>query len=329
MQKKSKFSLIKVIGICLILIMLSGAGVMAVTTQVNTVKIKLSNGYEMTVLTSKTNVKEILEDNNIIIEDNEKVTPKENEQISESKTITISDKSEREIEIAKISESGIETTLDNLLEAYTTITEKIEIVEETIPYETVTKDISKGASNTKNKVLQEGVEGKKKVTYKVKYQNDTEIEKTKISEEIIQEPVEKIVQVSSETVSSRSTANTRTKTNSSASKTTSTQKNTSSNTKNNSSTVKVYKVTAYCSCKKCCGAYASGRTASGTRATAGRTVAAPSNLAFGTKLKINGKTYVVEDRGGAISGNKIDMYVNSHSEALAWGVRYLPVEIVK
>ena len=63
MQKnKKKISLIKMITICLILVLLSGAGVMAVTTQVNTVKIELSNGYEMTVLTSKTNVKEILED---------------------------------------------------------------------------------------------------------------------------------------------------------------------------------------------------------------------------------------------------------------------------
>ena len=141
MQKKnkSKFSLIKVIGICLILILLSGVGVMAVTTKVNTVKIELSNGYEMTVLTSKTNVKEILDDNNIILESNERVTPNIDEEISSNKTIKISDKSKQEIEVAKVSESGIEMTLDSLLEAYTTITEKIVEIEETIPYETITK----------------------------------------------------------------------------------------------------------------------------------------------------------------------------------------------
>ena len=66
----------------------------------------------------------------------------------------------------------------------------------------------------------------------------------------------------------------------------------------------------------------------GTHATAGRTVAASSKFAFGTKLNINGHTYTVEDRGGAINGNKIDIYVNSHAEALAWGVRYLPVDVV-
>ena len=314
MQKnKNKISLIKMIGICLILVLLSGAGVMAVTTQVNTVKIQLSNGYEMTVLTSKTNVKEILEDNNIILENNEKVTPNIDEEISSNKLIKITDKSNQEIEVAKVSESGIETTLDSILNAYSQITEKIVEEEETIPFEIITKDVSNGAEATKNKVLQEGVEGKKKVTYKVKYQNDIEIERNKISEEIIQEPVNKIIQVKSKTVSSRSSVTTRSSNSTSA--------------ESSSSSVKVYKVTAYCSCSKCCGSHANGYTSSGTKATAGRTVAAPSNLAYGTKLNINGKTYVVEDRGGAIQGNRIDVYVNSHSEALAWGVKYLPVEV--
>ena len=94
-----------------------------------------------------------------------------------------------------------------------------------------------------------------------------------------------------------------------------------------SSGTKYFKVTAYCSCSKCCGKK-TGRTASGTKATAGRTVAASSQFKFGTKLNINGKTYVVEDRGGAVKGNKIDVYMNSHAAALAWGVKYLPVEVV-
>ena len=34
---------------------------------------------------------------------------------------------------------------------------------------------------------------------------------------------------------------------------------------------------------------------------------------------INGHTYTVEDRGGAIKGNKIDIYVDSHQEALKLG----------
>ena len=54
-----------------------------------------------------------------------------------------------------------------------------------------------------------------------------------------------------------------------------------------------------------------------------------SRFPFGTKLKFNGNTYTVEDRGGAIRGNRIDRYFSSHSEALAWGVRYMEVLVEK
>ena len=306
MQKKdkNKFSLIKVICICLILVLLSGVGVMAVNSTMNTIRIQLSNGYEMTVFTSKTNVKEILEDNNIILNENEKVSPNLDEKISETGIIKISNKTEQEIEIAKVSESGIEMTLETLLDAYSAITEKIEVIEEPIPFETITKDVSNGDSNTKNRVLQAGVEGIKRVTYKIKYQNDVEIEKNKISEEIIKEPVNKIVQVRSNSETPSRTSST------------------------DISSSNVYKVTAYCPCSRCCGSYANGITAMGTTAKAGRTIAAPSNFAFGTKVRMNGHEYVVEDRGGAIKGNRIDLYVNTHAEALAWGVKYLTVEVL-
>ena len=195
MQKinKKKLTIIKLVCTFLILVLLSGFGVMTVATNLNSVKIELSNGYQMTVLTSKTSVNEILEDNNIIIKDDDK-------------SIKISKKSEQEVEVAKVSESGIDATLDSLLGAYSTIIEKIEIIEEAIPFETITKDVSDGAESTKNQVVQEGKEGLKRVTYKVKYQNETEIERTQISEEIIEEPVDKIVQVKSVVVSSRSEA---------------------------------------------------------------------------------------------------------------------------
>ena len=164
---------------------------MAVTTQISNVTIKLANGYEMKVLTTKTKVSDILKENNIILENNERVIPDLETEITANNRITITDKSSQEVEVAKISESGIDTSLDSLLKAYDSIKEKIEIVEEEIPFETVTKDVSSGAESTKNKVVQEGENGIKKVTYKVKYQNDVEIERNKISEEIIKEPVEK------------------------------------------------------------------------------------------------------------------------------------------
>lgn len=81
-----------------------------------------------------------------------------------------------------------------------------------------------------------------------------------------------------------------------------------------------FETTAYCACAQCCGK-SDGITASGTYATQGRTIAAPSNYAFGTEIEINGNVYVVEDRGGAIKGNRIDIFFDSHSEANNYGRR--------
>lgn len=306
---------VKIICVCLILLMLSGVGVMAVTTQRESVKITLANGYEMTVLTSKTKVSEILEENGIILTEEEKVNPNLDEDLTDGKSISITSKSVQEIQVAKISEEGVQVSIDDLLKNYAPITEKIIVEQVAIPFETVTKDSSNGSEETKNKVLQQGEDGIKEVTYKVKYQNDIEIEKTVLSEVVIKEPVDKIVQVqkkatSRATTTSRATADTAT-----------------TSTKAGKS-VGVYKITGYCSCSKCCGK-ATGRTASGTIATAGRTVAASAALPYGTKVNINGHTYTVEDRGGAIKGNKIDIYFSSHAQALAWGVKYLPVEVVE
>ncbi len=47
----------------------------------------------------------------------------------------------------------------------------------------------------KNRVIQQGQDGLKEVTYKTKYQNDEQIEKIVLSEEIIKEPIDRIVQV--------------------------------------------------------------------------------------------------------------------------------------
>lgn len=88
----------------------------------------------------------------------------------------------------------------------------------------------------------------------------------------------------------------------------------------------VFKISHYCPCAKCCGK-TNGITASGTIATPNKTVAAGTSLPFGTILKIDGQEYVVEDRGGAIGNNRIDVFCSSHAEALQKGVYYTEVFI--
>ena len=91
-----------------------------------------------------------------------------------------------------------------------------------------------------------------------------------------------------------------------------------------------FKITAYCPCKKCCGDYADGYTYSGTVATEGRTIAVdPKVIPLGSIVEIDGVEYVAEDIGGAIKGNRIDLYFNSHQEALNWGVQEIEVSLIE
>lgn len=89
-----------------------------------------------------------------------------------------------------------------------------------------------------------------------------------------------------------------------------------------------FRITHYCSCSRCCGKWANGITATGTTAEAGRTIAVnPSQIPYGSKVVINGHVYTAEDCGGGIGSNCIDIYVNSHSEALQKGMYYTEVYI--
>jgi len=96
----------------------------------------------------------------------------------------------------------------------------------------------------------------------------------------------------------------------------------------------VFTVTAYCACHECCGKTPDdpryGITATGTRATQGRTIAVdPSVISYGTTVYFEGIDgfggYVAEDCGGAIKGKDIDLYFESHAETDIWGVRELEV----
>ena len=100
-----------------------------------------------------------------------------------------------------------------------------------------------------------------------------------------------------------------------------------------------FKLTAYCSCEKCCGYWATIRpkdengnpivkTASGVVATEGRTIATdPEVIPYGTEVKINSHTYIAEDCGGAIKGNKIDVYFSTHEAAREFGVQTAEVYV--
>ena len=94
--------------------------------------------------------------------------------------------------------------------------------------------------------------------------------------------------------------------------------------------------TAYCPCDKCCGAWAENRpdgivyTASGAIAQEGVTIAADWDVyPPGTVLYIEGLgEYTVQDRGGAIKGQKIDIYFENHEDALQFGRQEVTIKVI-
>ena len=108
---------------------------------------------------------------------------------------------------------------------------------------------------------------------------------------------------------------------------------------NTVSKVLTVKVTAYCSCVKCCGVWSKDHpsrqgtdyeqhTTSGTIPVAGRTVAVdPDIIPLGSKILVDGHEYIAEDTGSGVKGNHIDIYFDSHEDALEWGVKTLEVQV--
>lgn len=89
-----------------------------------------------------------------------------------------------------------------------------------------------------------------------------------------------------------------------------------------------YIATAYCACIKCCGK-TDGITKSGTKATAGRTIAVdPTKIQLGSKVLIDGQEYIAEDVGGAIKGNRVDIFYDNHSDAIKYGRKTVNLTVI-
>ena len=83
-----------------------------------------------------------------------------------------------------------------------------------------------------------------------------------------------------------------------------------------------FRLSVYCSGTRCCGEQATGITKSGTTVTEGRTIAVDTSvIPLGSRVYIDGYgLFIAEDTGSAIQGNKIDIAVGSHDQALTLGI---------
>ena len=167
---------------------------------------------------------------------------------------------------------------------------KEEIVEETVPFETVEKNDS-SLDEGKTKVVTEGSEGKDSVTYSVTYIDGVESSRKEISRTAVTAAVDKVIAKG-------------------------TRISFDGKPYSRKLVVKAYAYTG------------GGRTAMGTRARVGEIAVDPSVIPLGSNVYIEGVgARRAEDTGGNIKGNTIDIYMDTQSQCISWGARYVTIYI--
>ncbi len=206
--------------------------------------------------------------------------------------------------------------------------------------ETISEDeiIKKGSITTYNsslekgttKLLREGNDGLKTSTYTVRYENGVETSRVLTSEIISKKPVDEIIEQGTKVVTIY---------NKTGSTVTGSKLVTSGGKELTFSNVITASATAYDlsyeSCGKRPGDRGYGITASGMRAQYGVIAVDPRVIPLGTRLYIEAADgswvygeAIAGDTGGAIKGNKIDLFFNSRSECLNFGRRTAKIYIL-
>ncbi|MFC7787240.1 MULTISPECIES: G5 and 3D domain-containing protein [unclassified Rossellomorea] len=216
----------------------------------------------------------------------------------------------------------VEPSLDKVVKANDVVNvvrvEKVtDVVEETKDFTVISKkdsDLSKG----KEKVVQEGKNGLIEKKFEVVKENGKEVSRKLVSEKVVKESQDKIVNVGTKVLVAQVSRG-------------SSSSNSSASASAAPSGGREFYVssTAYtASCNGC-----SGYTATGINLKSNPNVKViavdPSVIPLGTKVYVEGYGYAVAaDTGGAIKGNKIDVFFPSKSDAYRWGRKTIKVKIL-
>lgn len=304
----------------------------------------LVDGKSRQITTLRSSLVKILADNNIAVGPKDKITPNLNVKVENGDKISIKKAVDVVVKVdgRQLKIKSAEDNVGDMLKA-----EKIQVGDDDkisplkdaelaknlnvtivrvdsvlvnqyadIDFQVVTKqddNMEKGVQ----KVVTEGKKGQKEFSFKVIYEDGKEVSRKLISELITQNPIDRIISVGTLGVIN-----------------------------DPSRGGKIYytssvgvRATAYSSdfnsTGKNPGDYGFGITATGTRAR--RSVGGYSSVAvdpnvipLGTKLYIPGYgCAIAEDTGRGIKGNAIDVYFDSESQALSWGMKWLTVYILK
>ena len=258
---------------------------------------------------SKPTVELALAEAGISIEEDDTVTPAMDTKITDNMSITV----------------------ERFTTEYQTEKEVIEFATERVD----NSSIEKG----KTKVVTQGSNGEKEVTYLVKQKKGEILSKEVVSETIIKEPVTRVVHVGTKEVkkATKNTAKTTKKTTGTSSNTTSNAKTTQSKANKDFSYSKSFTVTATAYAANLSENGGNARTAYGLKPQYGVIAVDPKVIPLGTKLYVEssdgGKSWtygycIAGDTGGAIKGYKIDLCFNTKSECIKFGRKSATVYIL-
>jgi len=195
------------------------------------------------------------------------------------------------------------------------VEEIVEVEEDTIPYEEQViknKRLDLGITN----VIQKGKNGLRISETKNKYINGVLYSSVVVKDEIVEEPVPHVIEKGSKDFIDTSRGETKF-------------------SRSVTMTATAYDL-SYASTGKTPGDRYYGITASGTKARPGAVAVDPKVIPLGTKLYVQSldgtKDYgfaIAEDTGGAIKGNKIDLFFNTAKECRNFGRRNVKVFVLQ
>lgn len=222
-----------------------------------------------------------------------------------------------------IKENELEVKADDIVEpalttALTTDIQEVKITRVTygeekgegeIPFETENQETSSMAKGVE-KVITEGVNGKEAFTDKITYHDGVEFSRERIETQVIEEPVKKVVEVGTNVGNVGNGGD---------------GGSPYGNEEGGVPTGRSFiaNCTAY--------THTGNPTASGVMPVAGVTVAAdPSVFPLGTRIYIPyfNNTFIVQDTGGAVKGNVIDIFMDTYDECVQFGRRDLEAYVV-
>ncbi|WP_347548159.1 ubiquitin-like domain-containing protein [Pseudalkalibacillus hwajinpoensis] len=322
------------------------------------------NGKEQQVWSTKDTVKELLKDENIEVNEHDELSVSMDEQLTEGMTIAVDEAfqvaindggqpdhvwttsttvagflEQQNIQLGEL--DRVEPGKDEEVKANSEINvirvEKVtDVVEESINYNTVTKKDS-SMQKGKKEIVAFGEKGKQEKHYEVVLENGKEVSRELKKTEVVKNSSDQIVAVGTQVIiqtasksssSSASNVNTSEK---SSEKTTKKASEKTSKPSEPSSDGRVLNVSSTAYTANCAGC--SGITSTGVNLKANpnaKVIAVdPSVIPLGSKVHVEGYgTAIAADTGGAIKGNKIDVFFPSKSAAYAWGNKSVKITIL-